>query len=134
MRLEQVPEVQDRRLIGDRVAAEFKMAERAHRLDVVERFLGTRIGQVIPLLQTVDAQHHGDRKWSAGRRSNQLSDNVAQSKLPAPPTAPPPSSRLGIRPASCASSCLQSPATQSSADHPSAHLRINSTSVPPSDD
>src|SRR5262249_14299878 len=65
MRLEQVPKVQDRRLIGDRVAAEFKMAERAHRLDVVERFLGTRIGQVIPLLQTVDAQHHGDRKWSA---------------------------------------------------------------------
>src|SRR5262245_57073386 len=30
----------------DRVAAEFKMAERAHRLDVVECFLGTRIGQV----------------------------------------------------------------------------------------
>jgi hypothetical protein len=36
-----------------------------------------------------------------GRRSNQLWDNVAQSKLPAPPTAPPPSSPPGIRPASC---------------------------------
>src|SRR5215467_10467661 len=34
MRLEQVSEVQDRRLVGDRVAAQFKMAERAHRLDV----------------------------------------------------------------------------------------------------
>src|SRR5262249_43109730 len=46
------------------------MAERAHRLDVVERFLGTRIGQVIPLLQTVDAQHHGDRKCSAAVRTS----------------------------------------------------------------
>src|SRR5215831_6619330 len=54
MRLEQVPEVQDRRFIGDRVAAEFKMAERAPRLDVVERFLGTRIGQVIPLLNAYE--------------------------------------------------------------------------------
>jgi len=57
MRLEQMPEVQDRRLIGYRVAAEFKMAEGTHRLDIVERFLGTRIGQVIPLLQTVDAKN-----------------------------------------------------------------------------
>src|SRR5262245_66084217 len=57
MRLEQVPEVQDRRFIGDRVAAEFKMAERAPRLDVVERFLGTRIGQVIPLLNAYELAH-----------------------------------------------------------------------------
>ena len=28
------------RLVGDRVAAEFEMAERAHRLDIVERLLG----------------------------------------------------------------------------------------------
>src|SRR4051794_36949373 len=45
VRLEQMPEVQDRCLVRDRVAAKFEMTERAHRLDVVERLLGTRIGQ-----------------------------------------------------------------------------------------
>ena len=60
--LEQMAEVEDRRLVGDRVAAEFEAAERAHRLDVVERFLGAGIGQVVPLLQAVDAQHDGERK------------------------------------------------------------------------
>ena len=57
---EQVAEVEDRRLVGDRVAAEFEPCECAHRLDVVERFLGAGIGKVVPLLQAIDAQHHGD--------------------------------------------------------------------------
>src|SRR6185295_8209904 len=35
------------------------------RLDVVERLLGARIGQVIPLLQAVDAQHRRERKRPA---------------------------------------------------------------------
>ena len=44
--LEQMAEVEDRRLVGDRVAAEFETGERAHRLDVVERLLGAGIGQL----------------------------------------------------------------------------------------
>src|SRR3981189_3475425 len=56
MRFEQMPEVQDRRLVRDRIASEFEIAERAHRLDIVERFLGARIRQIVPLLQAVDAQ------------------------------------------------------------------------------
>src|SRR5215472_17452116 len=54
-----------------------------------------------------------------GRREGQLSDNAARSMLPASNTAPPPPSRPETRRASCASSSLQSPATQSSAAHPS---------------
>jgi hypothetical protein len=42
-----MPEVQDRRLIRDRIASEFQIAERAHRLDIVERFLGARIRQIV---------------------------------------------------------------------------------------
>ena len=42
MRFEQMPEVQDRRLVRDRIASEFEIAERAHRLDMVQRFLGAR--------------------------------------------------------------------------------------------
>jgi hypothetical protein len=58
VRFEQMPEVQDRRLVRHRIASEFKIAERAHRLDIVERFLGARIRQIVPLLQAVDAQNH----------------------------------------------------------------------------
>jgi hypothetical protein len=38
------------------------MAERAHRLNVVQRFLVARIRQGVPLLQAVEAQHHRDRE------------------------------------------------------------------------
>src|ERR1700716_3043339 len=117
MRFEQMPEVQDRRLIRDRIASEFQIAERAHRLDIVERFLGARIRQIVPLLQAVDAQHHGDRKRSP-------SDNAARSLLPALTTAPPPPSRLETRRASCASSCPHSPASRSSAARPYCRPRI----------
>ena len=44
-------EIEDRRLVKDRVAAELQACERAHRMNVVERFLRARIGQPIPLLQ-----------------------------------------------------------------------------------
>jgi hypothetical protein len=54
MRFEQMPEIQDRRLIRDRIAAEFHIAERAHRVDIVERFLDAWIRQIGPLLQAVE--------------------------------------------------------------------------------
>ena len=72
MRFEQVPEVQDRRLVGNRIAAKLKIAEVAHRLNIVARFLGIRIGQLVPLLQAVDAQHHGDRKRSTASLRSDL--------------------------------------------------------------
>ena len=50
-----VTQIEDRRLVGDRVAAELQPCKRAYRLDVVERFLGAGIGQVVPLLQAVGA-------------------------------------------------------------------------------
>ena len=62
MPFEQVPEVEDRRFVGDRVAAELQATERAHGLDVVERFLRAGIGQVVPLLQAIDAQHDSQRE------------------------------------------------------------------------
>ena len=37
-----------------------RFAERTHRLNVVKRFFGARIGQLVPLLKAVNA--HGDRK------------------------------------------------------------------------
>ena len=40
---QEVAEIEDRRLVGDRIAAEFEAAECTHRLDVVERLLGTGI-------------------------------------------------------------------------------------------
>src|SRR4051794_24396029 len=49
-------------------ASQFQIAERAHRLDIVERFLGARIRQIVPLLQAINAQHHGDRKRSTAAR------------------------------------------------------------------
>src|SRR5215831_216774 len=103
MRLQQVSKVQDRRLVGDRVAAEFKMAERTHRLDVVERLLGTRIRQVIPAAGSRCATSR-QLGTADGRPEGQLSDNAARSKLPASTTAPPPPSRPETRRASYASS------------------------------
>jgi hypothetical protein len=60
--LEQVAEVQDRRLVGNGIAAELQAGERAHRLHVVERLLRARIGQIVPLLKAIDAKHHRQRK------------------------------------------------------------------------
>src|SRR4051812_48960213 len=59
-----------------------------------------------------------------GRLEGPPSDNAARSLLPALTTAPPPPSRLETRRASCASSCLHSPALRSSAARPYCHPRI----------
>jgi hypothetical protein len=63
--LEQMAEVEDRRLVGDSITAELQSRERAHRLDIVERLLGARIGEAVPLLQAVDAQHGDERERPA---------------------------------------------------------------------
>ena len=46
---------------GDRVTAKFQTCKCAHRLDVVECRFGARIGQLVPLLEKVDPQHHVER-------------------------------------------------------------------------
>jgi hypothetical protein len=55
--LEQVPEVQNRGLIGCPVVGQIQPRERAHRGRVVERLFHRRIRQVEPLLHEVDPQH-----------------------------------------------------------------------------
>jgi hypothetical protein len=61
MGFKQMAEVEDRRLVGDRVTAKFQSSESAHRLDVVKRLFGAWIGQLIPLLEKVDPQHDFER-------------------------------------------------------------------------
>jgi hypothetical protein len=61
MTLEQTTEIDDGRFVGDLVAAKLEPGERAHRLDVVERLLGTGIGQQISILKKADPQHHFNR-------------------------------------------------------------------------
>ena len=55
--LQQVPEAQDRALVGDRVLGQLDPGKAAHRLDVVERVFGLGIGEVEPLLHEVHPQH-----------------------------------------------------------------------------
>ena len=55
--LEQVAEAQDRRLVGHHVVPELDAGEPPHRLAVVDRVLGLRVGEIEPLLQEVDPQH-----------------------------------------------------------------------------
>jgi hypothetical protein len=59
--LEQMAEVEDGRLVLNGVPPEFQAGERPHRADVVERLLGARVGEPIPLLQAIDPQHHPER-------------------------------------------------------------------------
>src|SRR4051794_5154403 len=118
-----MPEVQDRRLVRDRIASEFEIAERAHRLDIVERFLGARIRQIVPLLQAIDAQHHRDRKRSTAALRTRLGI-MRCDQPPALTTAPSPPSRLETRRASCASSCPHNLASRSSAARPYCRPRI----------
>ena len=54
---QQMPKVKDGGLIRDRVLGQLNAGKAAHRLDVVERVFGLRIGQVEPLLHEVHAQH-----------------------------------------------------------------------------
>jgi hypothetical protein len=59
---EQMAEVEDRRLVGNGIAPEVEPRERAHRLNIVKRFLGAGIGELIPLLQAINTQHCRQRK------------------------------------------------------------------------
>lgn len=74
--LEKMPEMEDRRLVGDRIAAELEAAERAHRVDVVERLLDTWIGEIVPLLQEIGAQQQAET--AAARPSAPPSDGAAR--------------------------------------------------------
>ena len=56
MLLQQVPEVHDRRVFGDR-SAERQTSELAHRSDLVQRLFHGGIAQREPILQQVNAQH-----------------------------------------------------------------------------
>ena len=57
MLLEQVAELEDRRLVGHRVVGEVQTGKAAHRLDLVECIFHRRIRQRVPLLHEVDPQH-----------------------------------------------------------------------------
>src|SRR6185503_14274577 len=50
-------EMENRRLIRERILSEVDADEATHGLAVVERFLRSRIGEIEPLLQKVDPQH-----------------------------------------------------------------------------
>lgn len=59
VRLQQVPEVQDRRLVRHTTARQ--LGKLAHRVAVVQRLFHRRIAQAEPLLHEVNAQHRLDR-------------------------------------------------------------------------
>ena len=59
--LQQVAEVQDRRLVRDPIIAQFDPGKAAHSLAVVEGILGHRVAQGIPVLQEIDPQHRLQR-------------------------------------------------------------------------
>ena len=48
--LQEMPEVQDGRFVGNCVVSELQTCERAHRADVVKHFFRAGIGEVVPLL------------------------------------------------------------------------------------
>jgi len=54
---QQVPKLQDRRLIGHRIVHQVDACKAPHRLRIDEHLLHGWIGQVEPLLQQVNAQH-----------------------------------------------------------------------------
>ena len=59
--LRQVAEVEDGGLIRDPVVAQLDPGEPAHRLAVIQRLLGHRIAQRIPVLQEMHPQHRLQR-------------------------------------------------------------------------
>src|SRR3981189_3699596 len=123
MRFEQMPEVQDRRLVRDRIASEFHCRTRAST--GYRRALPRRPDQT-------DCTTAAGSRCATSRRSETLdgrledppSDNAARSLLPALTTAPPSPSRLETRRASCASSCPHNPASRSSVARPYCRPRI----------
>ena len=56
MLLQQVPEVHDRGVFGDR-RAELQACELTHGSDFIKRFFHGRVAQREPVLQQMDAQH-----------------------------------------------------------------------------
>jgi len=63
--LEQVPEAQDRTLVGYPVLAEFNPDEAPHGLAVVDRVFGSGIREIEPMLEEVDAEHLLEsQRWS----------------------------------------------------------------------
>ena len=73
---QQVPEVHDRGVFGDR-CAQRQTCELAHWGDFVKRFLHGRIAQREPVLQQMNAQHGFQRIWfsaAAGLRVERLDE------------------------------------------------------------
>src|SRR4051812_26636728 len=107
--------------IGSRPSSRLQNA----RIDWISRALPRRPDQT-------DCTTAAGSRCATSRRSETAddrlegppSDNAARSLLPALTTAPPPPSRLETRRASCASSCLHSPASRSSAARPYCRPRI----------
>ena len=62
MLLEQVAELEDRRLVGHRVVDQVQPRKAAHRLDPVERIFQRRIRRRVPMLHEVDPQHRRERR------------------------------------------------------------------------
>jgi hypothetical protein len=67
--LKQASELKDRALIGDSVFAQFDAGEAPHRLRVIKRLFSAGVGQIVELLQAVDAQlrHQWQRNTAAAR-------------------------------------------------------------------
>ena len=61
MLLEQVEDLEDRRLVGHRFVGQAQPRKAAHRLDLVERILHRRIGQRVPMPHELDPQHRRKR-------------------------------------------------------------------------
>ena len=55
--LEQVAELEDRRLVGHGIVGQVQTGKATHRLDLVQRIFHRRIRQRVPLLHEVDPQH-----------------------------------------------------------------------------
>ena len=68
LRLQQVAEVQDRRLVRQRTA-QAQTRKAAHRLHLVEQILHARIAQVVEQLHTMNPQHHPKRIGAAATAS-----------------------------------------------------------------
>lgn len=58
---EEAAKVQDRRLVQGGVIRKLDPAEAVHRLGVVERILGTWVGEIEPLLEKIGAHHRLQR-------------------------------------------------------------------------
>ena len=116
--LQQVAEVQDRRLVGQR-SRQPQPDEAPHRLHLVEQVLHAGVAQVVEQLHAVHAQHHRERVWpptATGLRIERLDARRQQ----APTGSARPSSR-GIPRAASAASSSRAPTPQRSPVPSNAH-------------